>query len=44
VEGVHGGRPWRCRVVANPLGYAHKGEQAGFRAGWTVEVPAAAIL
>jgi hypothetical protein len=44
VEGIHEGRPWRCRVVANPLGYAHKGEQAGFKAAWTVDVPAAAIL
>ncbi|MBS0390067.1 MAG: metallophosphoesterase [Proteobacteria bacterium] len=25
------GRPWRCRVVANPLGYARKGEQEAFR-------------
>ena len=25
------GRPWRCRVVANPLGYARKGEQAAFQ-------------
>lgn len=24
-------RVGRCRVVANPLGYAHKGEQQGFR-------------
>lgn len=44
VEGIHEGRPWRCRVVANPLGYAHKGEQAGFKADWTVDMPAAAIL
>ncbi|MDE2414181.1 MAG: metallophosphoesterase [Comamonadaceae bacterium] len=25
------GQPWRCRVVANPLGYARKGEQEAFR-------------
>lgn len=25
------GTGWRCRVVANPLGYANKGEQAAFR-------------
>jgi hypothetical protein len=25
------GRPWQCRVVANPLGYARKGEQAHFQ-------------
>lgn len=24
------GSPWQCRVVANPLGYARKGEQAAF--------------
>ncbi len=27
-----------CRVVANPLGYARKNEQAGFRAGFVVEI------
>lgn len=27
-----------CRVVANPLGYAHKGEQAAFRPGACVSV------
>jgi len=31
-----------CRVVANPLGYAGKGEQAFFRPEFCVEVPAAA--
>ena len=25
------GTPWQCRVVANPLGYARKGEQALFQ-------------
>lgn len=25
------GRAWQCRVVANPLGYARKGEQASFQ-------------
>jgi len=29
----------RCRVVANPLGYASKGEQAGFKPAWAIEVP-----
>ena len=30
-QGVHGdGRAWHCRVVANPLGYARKGEQDAF--------------
>lgn len=32
---VHGARadgaPWSCRIVANPLGYARKGEQATFQ-------------
>ena len=32
---VHAG----CRVVANPLGYAGKGEQARFVAQYTVQVP-----
>jgi hypothetical protein len=31
-----------CRVIANTLGYARKGEQDGFRPDWLVEVPAAA--
>lgn len=31
---VHAG----CRVVANPLGYAHKGEQAGFVSWLTLEI------
>ena len=30
-------RVGRCRVVANPLGYAAKGEQAGFRADGVIE-------
>jgi predicted phosphodiesterase len=28
----------RCRIVANPLGYARKGEQEGFRPSLTVDV------
>ncbi|MDO9403745.1 MAG: metallophosphoesterase [Polaromonas sp.] len=28
-----------CRVVANPLGYARKGEQDGFRPDWLIEIP-----
>ncbi len=32
------GTPWRCRVVANPLGYARKGEQASFQPHGTVTV------
>jgi hypothetical protein len=31
VEGREHGRPWSCRVVANPLGYAGKGEREAFR-------------
>lgn len=27
-----------CRVVANPLGYARKGEQEGFRPDWLINV------
>jgi hypothetical protein len=31
VRGQHAdGKPWECRVVANPLGYARKGEQEAF--------------
>ena len=33
-------RVGRCRVVANPLGYAKKQEQAGFRPRLLLEVPA----
>jgi hypothetical protein len=32
------GTGWRCRVVANPLGYASKGEQAAFREDLVIEV------
>lgn len=38
VEGMRGDVPWRCRVVANPLGYANKGEQQAFRENLTVEL------
>jgi hypothetical protein len=27
-----------CRIVANPLGYARKGEQQGHRPGLLIEV------
>lgn len=37
-EGVTDGLPWRCRVVANPLGYLSKGEQEEFRPELVVEV------
>ncbi|HEY9239469.1 MAG TPA: metallophosphoesterase, partial [Burkholderiaceae bacterium] len=39
VEGEAGGRPFSCRVVANPLGYASKGEQAEFRPELVIELP-----
>jgi predicted phosphodiesterase len=39
VEGKKDGHPWACRVVANPLGYLNKGEQAAFRENLVIEVP-----
>ncbi|MGJ9416735.1 metallophosphoesterase [Massilia sp. CMS3.1] len=36
--GVENGRPWSCRVVANPLGYLSKGEQEGFRPGLVISL------
>ncbi|MES2760186.1 MAG: metallophosphoesterase [Pseudomonadota bacterium] len=39
VEGNHDGEPWACRVVANPLGYLSKGEQAAFRPHLLIDVP-----
>lgn len=39
LDGVtEAGRPWACRVVSNPLGYASKGEQAAFRPELVIEV------
>ncbi len=38
VSGVENGRPWSCRVVANPLGYLSKGEQEGFRPELVIEL------
>jgi predicted phosphodiesterase len=32
------GDAWSCRVVANPLGYANKGEQAAFRPALVIEL------
>ncbi|UVW27405.1 metallophosphoesterase [Massilia sp. H6] len=32
------GRPWSCRVLANPLGYLSKGEQDAFRPALVVEL------
>jgi len=39
VKGVAQGRDFACRVVANPLGYLSKGEQADFRERFVVDVP-----
>jgi hypothetical protein len=38
VEGEAGGRQKACRVVANPLGYANKGEQQAFRPELIIEI------
>ncbi|WP_020655756.1 metallophosphoesterase [Massilia niastensis] len=38
VEGREDGRPWSCRVVANPLGYLSKGEQEAFRADLVIDL------
>lgn len=38
VRGERDGTAWQCRVVANPLGYARKNEQAAFRDGWCITV------
>lgn len=36
-QGLHpDGSSWRCRVHANPLGYARKGEQASFQAARSI--------
>jgi predicted phosphodiesterase len=40
VRGQADGRDWACRVVANPLGYAGKGEREDFRADLVIEIPA----
>ncbi|MDB5909035.1 MAG: metallophosphoesterase [Massilia sp.] len=39
VKGEKEGESWACRVVANPLGYLSKGEQAAFRENLIIEVP-----
>lgn len=40
VQGTdHQEREWSCRVYANPLGYARKGEQAGFQPALSIQVP-----
>jgi len=38
VRGQQDGRDWSCRVVANPLGYIAKGEQADFREDLVIEI------
>ncbi len=38
VTGNEGEHPWACRVVANPLGYLSKGEQAAFREHLVIEL------
>jgi len=39
VAGVNAAGHWSCRVVANPLGYAAKGEQAAFAPAFSVDLP-----
>ena len=38
VHGSEHNQAWSCRVVANPLGYLSKGEQASFRQHLVIEV------
>ena len=38
-HGVDDGRPFSCRVVANPRGYPEKGEDRAFQERFVVEVP-----
>jgi Icc-related predicted phosphoesterase len=39
MRGGEGEAAWTCRVVANPLGYLSKGEQASFRENLVIELP-----
>jgi predicted phosphodiesterase len=39
VRGTRDGREFACQVVANPMGYLHKGEQESFVEGFAVDVP-----
>lgn len=39
VRGMSDGHEFACQVVANPMGYLHKGEQQTFLEGFVVEVP-----
>jgi hypothetical protein len=43
VTGTKDGQPFACRVVANPLGYAAKGEQQGYLEEFVVELPEALV-
>ena len=38
-SGVRDGKPFSCRVVANPRGYPEKGEDKAFQETFVVEVP-----
>ena len=38
VKSPDDGQSWSCRVVANPLGYLSKGEQAWFRENLVIEI------
>ncbi len=38
IRSAEGSPSWACRVVANPLGYLSKGEQAGFREHLVIEL------
>ena len=38
VRSADNGVSWSCRVIANPLGYLSKGEQASFREQLVIEV------
>lgn len=39
VRGTHDGHEFACQVVANPMGYLHKGEQESFVEGFVVDLP-----
>lgn len=39
VRGTRDGREFACQVVANPLGYLHKGEQESFAERFALDVP-----
>jgi predicted phosphodiesterase len=39
VRGPRDGHEFACQVVANPMGYLHKGEQESFVEGFVVDVP-----